>query len=69
MAPTERNREWHSEEKVMKTNEVTSVRGKWYESRARFECWEKEKGGKQSDEEQITLFQVLGTVIQLSFTL
>ena len=31
----------------MKKNEVISVRGKWYESRARFECWEKERVGNR----------------------
>lgn len=47
MALKERSREWHSEEGVMKKNAVISGRGKWYESRARFECWAKERVGNR----------------------
>lgn len=47
MALKERNKEWHSEERVMKKNDVISARGKSYEPRARFECWEKERVGNR----------------------
>lgn len=58
-------REHHSEE--WRKNEVIRVRGKWAESRAKFECWKKCK--KQSSEEQIALYQALSTKYSQFYTL